>query len=57
MNNNGLGNLDDLFQSAQDDGLTDDTLGLVVANLNGPTMMQTTTIWRPWLVQPPPKIF
>ena len=36
--NNGLGNLDDLFQSAQDDGLTDDTLDLVIANLNGPTM-------------------
>lgn len=44
MNNNGLGNLDDLFQSAQDDGLTDDTLGLVVANLNGPTMMQTVGV-------------
>jgi hypothetical protein len=39
MNNNGIGNLDDLFQSAQDDGLTDDTMGLVVSNLNGPTMM------------------
>lgn len=37
-NNNGLGNLDDLFQSAQDDGLTADTLDLVVSNLNGPTM-------------------
>ena len=37
-NNNGLGNLDDLFQSAQDDGLTDDTMNLVVSNLNGPTM-------------------
>ncbi|MCB8985045.1 MAG: hypothetical protein H6659_14530 [Ardenticatenaceae bacterium] len=37
-NNNGLGNLDDLFTAAQDDGLTDDTLDLVVANLNGPTM-------------------
>lgn len=35
MSNNGLGNLDDLFQSAQDDGLTDDTLNLVIANLNG----------------------
>ncbi|MCA9970117.1 MAG: VWA domain-containing protein [Anaerolineales bacterium] len=35
----GLGNLDDLFQSARDDGLTDDTLNLVVSNLNGPTMM------------------
>ena len=32
--NNGLGNLDDLFQSAQDDGLTDDTMDLVIANLN-----------------------
>ncbi len=38
MNNNGLGNLDDLFESALADGLTDDTLDLVVANLNGPTM-------------------
>lgn len=38
MNNLGLGNLDDLFQSAQDDGLTDDTLDLVISNLNGPTM-------------------
>jgi hypothetical protein len=40
MNHNGLGNLDDLFQSAQDDGLTDDTLNLVIANLNGPAVMQ-----------------
>ncbi|MCB8968373.1 MAG: VWA domain-containing protein [Ardenticatenaceae bacterium] len=39
MNNNGLGNLDDLFQSARDDGLTDNTLNLVISNLNGPTMM------------------
>lgn len=39
MNLSGLGNLDDLFQSAQDDGLTQDTLDLVVANLNGPTMV------------------
>lgn len=38
-NQTGLGNLDDLFQSARDDGLTDDTLNLVVSNLNGPTMM------------------
>ena len=38
MNNNGLGNLDDLFQSAQNDGLTNNTMDLVVANLNGPTM-------------------
>ncbi|RMG99960.1 MAG: hypothetical protein D6706_04720 [Chloroflexi bacterium] len=37
-NNNGLGNLDDLFQSAHDDGLTDKTMNLVVSNLNGPTM-------------------
>ena len=41
MNNIGLGNLDDLFQAAEADGLTRDTLDLVVANLNGPTMMQT----------------
>jgi hypothetical protein len=33
-----LNNLDDLFQSAQDDGLTDDTMNLVISNLNGPTM-------------------
>ncbi|MCZ7668326.1 MAG: hypothetical protein M5U34_14615 [Chloroflexi bacterium] len=38
MSNTGLGNLDDLFQSAQDDGLTDDTLDLLISNLNGPTM-------------------
>lgn len=38
MGINGLGNLDDLFQSAQDDGLTNNTMDLVVANLNGPTM-------------------
>ncbi len=37
--NNGLGNLDDLFQSAQDDGLTDDTIGLMIANLNGPAVI------------------
>jgi hypothetical protein len=36
---NGLGNLDNLFQSAQADGLTNNTMDLVVANLNGPTMM------------------
>ncbi len=36
---NGLGNLDDLFQSAQGDGLTADTLDLIISNLNGPTMM------------------
>lgn len=35
---NGLGDLDDLFRSAEDDGLTDDTMDLVVNNLNGPTM-------------------
>lgn len=38
MTNNGLGNLDALFQSAQADGLTNDTMDLVVSNLNGPTM-------------------
>lgn len=36
---NGLGNLDDLFQSAQDDGLTDDTLDLVIANLNSTAVL------------------
>lgn len=35
----GLGNLDDLFRSARNDGLTEDTMDLVVSNLNGPTMM------------------
>ncbi len=39
MSNNGLGNLDDLFESAQADGLTADTLDLLVSNLNGPTML------------------
>ena len=38
MSKNGLGNLDDLFQSAQQGGLTDDSLNVVIANLNGPTM-------------------
>lgn len=38
MNSNGLGNLDDLFQSAEADGLTADTLDLMISNLNGPTM-------------------
>lgn len=38
-NNPGLGNLDDLFQSAQADGLTDDSLDLVISNLNGPAVM------------------
>ena len=33
-----LDNIDDLFASAEDDGLTDDTMDLVIANLNGPTM-------------------
>lgn len=33
-----LTNLDDLFQSAQEDGLTDDALDLVIANLNGPAV-------------------
>ncbi len=44
MNNNGLGNLDDLFRSAQDDGLTDDTMALVISNLNGPTMLDTVGV-------------
>lgn len=35
----GLGNLDELFQSAREDGLTEQTMDLVVSNLNGPTMM------------------
>ena len=43
MNDNrddhGLGNLDDLFRSARNDGLTDETMDLVISNLNGPTMM------------------
>jgi hypothetical protein len=39
VNDNGLGNLDDLFQSARDDGLTADTLDLVISNLDGPTML------------------
>ncbi len=38
-NSHGLGNLDDLFRSARDDGLTGDTMDLVVSNLNGPTLM------------------
>lgn len=38
MNSTGLGNLDDLFESAEADGLTADSLDLVVSNLNGPTM-------------------
>ena len=33
-----IDNIDDLFNSAADDGLTDDTMDLVIANLNGPTM-------------------
>lgn len=41
---NGLGNLDDLFQGAVDDGLSEETLDLVIANLNGPTMMQTVGV-------------
>lgn len=40
MSKTGLGNLDDLFKAAGNDGLTQDTLGLVVSNLNGPTMTQ-----------------
>ena len=39
QNGHGLGNLDDLFRSAREDGLTEDTMDLVVSNLNGPTMM------------------
>lgn len=35
----GLGNLDELFRNARADGLTDDTMELVVSNLNGPTLM------------------
>lgn len=38
-NSNGLGDLDDLFRSARQDGLTGETMDLVVSNLNGPTMM------------------
>ena len=38
---NNLNNLDDLFQSAQDDGLTDDILDLIISNLNAPTMTGT----------------
>ena len=38
MSDNGLGDLDALFQSAQDDGLTGDSLDLVISNLNSPTM-------------------
>src|SRR5690554_6861813 len=45
MSNNGLGDLDALFQSAQDDGLTADTLDLVITNLDGPTM--TTAVGVP----------
>ncbi len=43
-NGSGLGNLDALFQSAQADGLTGDTMDLVVSNLNGPTMMQAVGV-------------
>lgn len=39
MNDNGLGNIDNLFQGAREDGLTDDTMDLVVSNLNSPTML------------------
>lgn len=45
MSNNGLGDLDALFQSARDDGLTADTLDLVITNLDGPTM--TTAVGVP----------
>lgn len=44
MSNNGLGNLDDLFRSAQDDGLTDDTMALVISNLNSPTMIDAVGV-------------
>lgn len=44
MSNTGLGNLDDLFKGANSDGLTSDTIDLVVANLNGPTMTQTVGV-------------
>lgn len=43
-NNTGLGNLDDLFKSATDDGLTNATLDLVISNLNGPTMTQAVGV-------------
>lgn len=43
-NNHGLGNLESLFQSAQRDGLTSDTMDLVVSNLNGPTMIQAVGV-------------
>ena len=43
-NNHGLDNLDDLFQSAQNDGLTNNTMDLVVSNLNGPTMIQAVGV-------------
>ena len=36
--NNGLGNLDNIFQSAEADGLTHDTMDLVTTNLTGQTM-------------------
>lgn len=39
MTNKGVGSLDDLFQAAQDDGLTADALDLVIANLNGPAVI------------------
>ena len=40
MTHHGLGNLDNLFQQAQQDGLSDDALDLIISNLNGPTMTQ-----------------
>lgn len=40
MTQHGLGDLDSLFQQAQQDGLSADTLDLVISNLNGPTMTQ-----------------
>lgn len=38
MSKNNLLDLDRLFAGAANDGLTEDTMGLVVSNLNGPTM-------------------
>ncbi len=38
--NHGFFDLDELLDGARADGLTGDTLDLVISNLNGPTMMQ-----------------
>lgn len=40
MSNHGVGDIDGLFRAARADGLADGTIGLVVSNLNGPTLMQ-----------------